>query len=261
MATEVYDSFIETLDGGRTEDFAPRNLQNNNTWIRSSKQSRFIFVYIQTPRGGSEFRPLERFTRLPPLDAIPLYSSNTRRALLARNDPIVLDAIRAQSNKSSIAQSSPNASLHASNRRTSRKSVGKVSPEHAALVDRVEALETKVSELASYLEHALEYVSSDPQSSLMKWRIVLEKLLLELYRSTMKKSPSRPMIGDMLSDKAFTSSIPRRIVARMNAIRDMSNFGPHGEAVDATDAVRVMKDLIDVLEWYVVDFQPGTPRR
>ena len=52
-------------------------------------------------------------------------------------------------------------------------------------------------------------------------------------------------------------TMPRRITARMNAIRDMSNLGPHGEEVDATDAIRVMRDLIDVLEWYVVHHDPS----
>jgi hypothetical protein len=65
------------------------------------------------------------------------------------------------------------------------------------------------------------------------------------------------MIGDMLADKAFIATIPRRIATRMNAIRDMSNLGPHGEQVDASDAIRVMRDLIDVLEWYVVHYDPS----
>ncbi len=65
------------------------------------------------------------------------------------------------------------------------------------------------------------------------------------------------MIGDMLADKTFMVNIPRRIAARMNAIRDMSNLGPHGEEVNATDAIRVMRDLIDVLEWYVVHHDPA----
>jgi len=65
------------------------------------------------------------------------------------------------------------------------------------------------------------------------------------------------MIGDMLVDKAFMATIPRRITARMNAIREMSNLGPHGEKVDTTDAIRVMRDLIDVLEWYVAHHDPA----
>jgi hypothetical protein len=60
------------------------------------------------------------------------------------------------------------------------------------------------------------------------------------------------MIGDMLADKAFTATIPRRITVRMNAIREMSNLGPHGEEVDAADAMRVMRDLVDVVEWLLL---------
>lgn len=128
--------------------------------------------------------------------------------------------------------------------------------EHTALADRVAALEARVAEFASYLRSALEYLSSDPQSSLTKSRVVLEKVLLALYRSAIKKEPPRPMIADMLSEKALTTSIPRRILARMNAIRDMSNLGPHGGEVDTADAVRVMRDLVDVLEWYVLNHDP-----
>lgn len=111
-------------------------------------------------------------------------------------------------------------------------------------------------ELAEFLRSAAQYLSSDPASSLTKSRIALEKVLLTLYRETKKAEPPRPMIGDMLADKSFVATIPRRIAARMNAIREMSNLGPHGEAVDRADAVRVIRDLLDVLEWYVVHHDP-----
>src|SRR5438874_1916748 len=132
-----------------------------------------------------------------------------------------------------------------------------MSDEHQALAARIAALEARVAELGTILRSAIAYLSSDPASSLTKSRVILEKVLLALYRGAMKKEPSRPMIGDMLADKAFMGTIPRRIAARMNAIRDMSNLGPHGEEVDATDAIRVMRDLIDVLEWYVVHHDPS----
>jgi len=129
--------------------------------------------------------------------------------------------------------------------------------EKKAFAERIAALEGRVAELSSFLHSALSYLSCDPASSLTKSRVILEKVLLALYRTTLKKEPPRPMIGDMLADKAFIAPIPRRIAARMNAIRDMSNLGPHGEAVDAADAIRVMRDLIDVLEWYVVNHDPS----
>lgn len=129
--------------------------------------------------------------------------------------------------------------------------------DYKALASRVEALEQKVPDLATYLHSALDYISADPQSSLTKSRVTLEKLLLKLYRHAMNCDPRRPMIGDMLADKTFVAQIPKRILARMNAVRDMSNLGPHGEDVDMTDATRVMHDLIDVLEWYVVNYDPA----
>jgi hypothetical protein len=130
--------------------------------------------------------------------------------------------------------------------------------ERHALASRVGVIEARLAELASYLQLALAYLTSDPQSSLTKARIVLEKVLIALYRVAMKKEPARPMIGDMLADKDFVRSIPRRIHTRMNAIRDMANLGPHGEAVEPTDAVRVMRDLLEVLEWYVVKYDPNS---
>lgn len=129
--------------------------------------------------------------------------------------------------------------------------------ERSALAARIAALEARVVELGSFLRSALGYLSSDPAGSLTKSRVVLEKVLVALFREAMKKEPPRPMIGEMLADKAFLATIPRRIAARMNAIRDMSNLGPHGEHVDATDAVRVMRDLIDVLDWYVTHHDPS----
>ena len=133
-----------------------------------------------------------------------------------------------------------------------------MSEELKALNDRITALQGAIgNELASYVKEALGYGSSDPQSSLTKSRIVLEKLLLNLYRGRMKKEGRQPMIGEMLSDKGFTGALSGRIVCRMNAIRDMSNLGPHGGEVEAADAFRVMRDLIDVLEWHVITSPQG----
>lgn len=130
--------------------------------------------------------------------------------------------------------------------------------EQKAMANRVAALQARVAEVGAFLHSALGYMTSDPASSLTKSRVVLEKVLLDLYRGTTKREPSQPMIGSMLSDKGFMANIPRRIAVRMNGIRDMANLGPHGEEVESTDAIRVMRDLIDVLEWYVAHYYwPG----
>jgi hypothetical protein len=120
------------------------------------------------------------------------------------------------------------------------------------IVDRIREIQPRVSDLAGHLQAAVDYLDDDPQSSLTKSRIVLEKMLQGLYRRTMGKEPARSLISEMLADKTFAGKIERRMLARINAVRDMSNLGPHGESVDVADAFRVMEDLLDLLEWYIV---------
>jgi hypothetical protein len=88
--------------------------------------------------------------------------------------------------------------------------------------------------------------------------MVMEKVLVRLFTAEMGREPKKPLSADMLADNQFTRKIERRIHSRMNAIRDMGNLGPHGEAVRASDARRVLEDLCEVLDWYRQRLSPGT---
>jgi len=57
-----------------------------------------------------------------------------------------------------------------------------MSNEYKALADRIAALEARVTELGTFLNSAFAYLSSDPASSLTKSRVIMEKVLLALYR-------------------------------------------------------------------------------
>ena len=124
------------------------------------------------------------------------------------------------------------------------------------LAERISCLEGRVEALAAQLRLAFQYVPRDPSSSLTKCRIVLEKMVLSVYSALMEKEPKRREIGYVLNDHQFARRIPRRILSRMNSIRDLANLGPHGEDVDQTDAHKVLSELCDVLEWYCDEF-PG----
>jgi hypothetical protein len=122
------------------------------------------------------------------------------------------------------------------------------------LETRVSNLEKAFSVYSQELTLALRYIQADAASSLTKSRIVLEKLLLQVYAAEMKREPRKPLLGDMLLDNQFTKKIERRILSRMNAIRDMANLGPHGEAVESTDAATVLDALCEVLDWYLLRY-------
>lgn len=119
------------------------------------------------------------------------------------------------------------------------------------LENRVGKLEQTVDAFSKELRLAFHYIDSDAASSLTKSRLVMEKLLLEIYTTEMGREPHKPMLGDMLADNQFTRKIERRICSRMNSIRDMGNLGPHGEAVESSDAATVLDDLCEVLDWYL----------
>jgi anti-anti-sigma factor len=119
------------------------------------------------------------------------------------------------------------------------------------LESRVNKLAKALSPYSQHLRLALRYIQPDAASALTKSRLVLEKLVVRVYSAEMGQEPRKPLLGDMLVDNQFTRKIERRILSRMNAIRDMGNLGPHGEVVEPSDAARVLDDLCEVLEWYL----------
>jgi hypothetical protein len=116
---------------------------------------------------------------------------------------------------------------------------------------RIERLEKVLSAYGEELKLAYSYIQPDAASSLTKSRIVLERLVLQVYGLEMETAPRKPLLGEVLADNQFTRKIDRRILSRMNGIRDLANLGPHGEKVEPSDATRVLDDLCEVLDWYL----------
>jgi hypothetical protein len=120
---------------------------------------------------------------------------------------------------------------------------------------KINKLEERLDILSNQLRKALDYIQEDPPSSLTKSRTILEQILLNIYKLEMNQEPKKFEIGALLNDNQFTRKIDRRIVSRMNAIRDMCNLGVHGENVNPKDAKIVLDNLCEVLEWYFENYK------
>jgi formylglycine-generating enzyme required for sulfatase activity len=118
------------------------------------------------------------------------------------------------------------------------------------LDSRVSKFAKDFSAFSDELRLAFAYIHTDASGSLTKSRIVMEKLLISIYRVEMGQEPRKPLLAEMLTDNQFTRKIERRIVSRMNAIRDLGNLRPHGERVESSDAAKVLDELCEVLDWH-----------
>jgi hypothetical protein len=115
-------------------------------------------------------------------------------------------------------------------------------------------LEKRIESFAEYLKSALNYLSSDPSSSLTKCRIILEKILRSVYFHEMGKESCKRMVGEFLSDREFAGKIPNRIKAKMNFAKDIANDATHGSEIFRQDAIRVLQDIVNIVEWYVSNY-------
>ncbi len=128
------------------------------------------------------------------------------------------------------------------------------------LIEKLSML--SAAELAEILDLANKYINSDPKSSLTKSREALERIVLEIYKEEMKEEPKRVELGFMLNNNQFTRKIDTRILKSMNYVRDMGNMGPHSlnGQVEEIDAVRVLDQLSDIINWYLIRYQATDQR-
>jgi hypothetical protein len=96
---------------------------------------------------------------------------------------------------------------------------------------KLAVIEGRLGDSASQLRIALSYRQSDPQSAVTKCRILLEKLLRDIYVREVGSPPEATMVGQLLALKEIRTTLPRRIHAKMTMVKEMANLGAHGDEV------------------------------
>ena len=127
----------------------------------------------------------------------------------------------------------------------------------AQLENRIAELESSLDLLSGQFKQALDYTKSDPQASLTKVRIILEKLISEIYLTEMKIESGNKSLGAMLMEEGFSKKIKPTILSRIHAIRNMTNIATHGGEVSTNDAIDILENLCAVFEWYLKTYKSG----
>jgi len=103
-------------------------------------------------------------------------------------------------------------------------------------------------------------VQDDPKASLNKSRMVLERIVKEVYRRELGEDPRKRSIGEILSSKPFRDKVSSRVLKWMGVVQDWGNQGSHADGVSiyADDARVALEALAQVLGWYCDEYRKCT---
>lgn len=112
-----------------------------------------------------------------------------------------------------------------------------------------EYLRTQWPALADLGGYAEAYAYSDPQSSLVKLRCYVEKLVGVIYNElTLPVEPSANFM-DRLTNASFIAVVPKVIVDKLHAVRKHGNKAAHEGEVSASNAAWLVEEAYHIGSW------------
>lgn len=120
-----------------------------------------------------------------------------------------------------------------------------------------EMLRHKWPEIADLGVLAERYVHSDPETSLVKQRNMVELIVRWLYREERLPQGHRPNLFDLIKGSAFVSAIPAPVVEKLDILRQYGNKAAHGEKCHTKQSVWLLQECWLVASWLYVRYDNG----
>src|SRR5947209_11003052 len=111
-----------------------------------------------------------------------------------------------------------------------------------------------LAELGGFAEG---YVRTDPVAAVVKLRSYAEVLVSWIYDSLTLPKPFRASFNDLLVNHAFQAVAPRVVLAKLHAVRKEGNRAAHGERIDASTSVWLLKEAFDLGCWLFLTYGGG----
>ena len=117
-----------------------------------------------------------------------------------------------------------------------------------------EFLRTQREELASLGAFAEAYASSDPASALVKLRGFAEQIVNSIYRDLALPRPYQTDLIQLLSNDSFKAVVPPVVLDKFHILRVRGNKAAHGQAIESSLAMELVRDAFDLARWFAVTF-------
>ena len=113
-----------------------------------------------------------------------------------------------------------------------------------------------IADLGAFAER---YAHSDPSSSLVKARALLEQVVECIYVDQRLPRPDRAGLHDLLLNEMFELLVPRVVREKMHAVRVRGNKAAHGEPVPPAIVVPLLQHVYDIAVWFHITVDGGRP--
>lgn len=134
-----------------------------------------------------------------------------------------------------------------------------------------EHLRKQWPELADLGGYAETYAYSDPQSSLVKLRCYVEKMVGSIYRELQLPIEPTANLMDRLRNASFTAMVPQVILDKLHAVRKHGNSAAHEGQSSPDTAVWLVEEAYHLGAWLFIaqaggsredvpEFQPPSPQ-
>lgn len=120
-----------------------------------------------------------------------------------------------------------------------------------------EFLRAKWPPLASLAGFAEHYCHPDPESSLIKLRLLTEQVVEHIYSVHQLAKPYQASLNDLLNDRAFQQSIPQVVVSKLHTIRITGNKAAHGGKATGQIALAALREAFEIARWFQLTYGGG----
>lgn len=117
-----------------------------------------------------------------------------------------------------------------------------------------EILRDHAPDLADTGGFAERYVYTDPASSAVKLRILVEQMVLHIFDCLGIPLPNKLKLRDLIEEPAFQHVTPLAVRYKLDAIRIHGNAGAHGQNISEETSLWLMREAFQLVCWFFLTY-------